>query len=69
MYSCFQLREFGFGYKQLSDDDIQRINDCCRGENKFYLDQNAATIVFKDSGPCTGANNTIFMIQGVYKVE
>ena len=48
MYSCFQSREFGFGYRTLSDDDLQRINDCRRGANRFYLDQNAAKIVFKD---------------------
>ena len=29
---------------------MQRINDCCRGANRFYLDQNAAKIVFKDCG-------------------
>ena len=42
MYSCFQSREFGFGYRKLSNDDIQQINNCCRGANRFYLDQNAA---------------------------
>ena len=50
MYSCFQSREFGFGYRKLSDDDIQQINNCRRGANRFYLDQNAAKIVFKDCG-------------------
>ena len=62
MYSCFQSREFGFGYKQLSDDDIQRINDCRRESNIFCLDQNAANIVFKDSSRGSSKITMIFLI-------
>ena len=46
--SCCQKREFGFVYRQLTEEDVQRINDCRLGANRLYLDQNSARIVFKD---------------------
>ena len=44
MYSCIQSREFGFGFRDLTDGEIDLINSH-RRRGKKYLDEDAAKFV------------------------
>ncbi len=46
MYSCIQSREFGFGFRRLTEDELERVNSARRGRDKFYQDTDAAKVVF-----------------------
>ena len=46
MHSCIQSREYGFGFRKLTEDELEQVNSARRCRDKFYQDEDAAKAVF-----------------------
>ena len=64
MISAFQSREFGFGFRALTDEELKRVNASRKG--KHYSDQEAAVMVGHKEGLKPPLDNHQFYIEFEY---